>query len=62
LLATGADIRLAGLRGVDTADIEAEGLTRGRQVCDLLQFRQLERRPYWPPPAPTAARDRMGHA
>jgi hypothetical protein len=38
LLAAGADVGLAGLGGVDTPDLEAQWLARGRQVRNLLQL------------------------
>ncbi len=43
LLASGADVCLARLGGMDPPDIEAEGLPGGGQVGDLLELFQLER-------------------
>ena len=62
LLAAGAQVGLAGLRRVDTPDVEAEGFARGGQVGDFLQLLELQRCTRRTTPTGTAAGGGASHA
>lgn len=62
LLAAGAHVGLAGLRGVDAPDVEAEGFARGGQIGDFLQLLELERRARRTTPSGAASGGGASHA
>jgi hypothetical protein len=62
LVATWANVCLARLGGMDPPDVEAERLSGGGEVGDLLELFQLERCTLGLLAPPTASRRGAGHA